>query len=54
MAKILIIEDDLTFSQILEVFLTKHGFEPFAVNEVKKSIAILEQESFDLLLIDYR
>ncbi len=54
MAKILIIEDDLTFSQILEVFLTKHGFEPFAVNEVRKSISILEQQNFDLLLIDYR
>ncbi|WP_316791078.1 sigma-54 dependent transcriptional regulator [Pedobacter frigoris] len=54
MAKILIIEDDLTFSQILEVFLKKHGFEPFAVNEVRKSFALIEQQNFELFLIDYR
>ena len=54
MTKILIIEDDLTFSQILEGFLGKHGFEALAVHELKKSIAILDQQQFDLLLIDYR
>lgn len=54
MAKILIIEDDLTFSQILEGFLTKHGFEPHVVHELKKSIDLLDQQRFDLLLVDYR
>ncbi|MCD0486783.1 sigma-54 dependent transcriptional regulator [Pedobacter sp. MC2016-14] len=54
MAKILIIEDDLTFSQLLEGFLTKYGHSPIAVNEVKKSVKILENQKFDLLLVDYR
>lgn len=54
MTSVLIIEDDLTFSQILEVFLRKRGFEPHLVNEVKKSISILEKQNFDLLLVDYR
>lgn len=54
MAKILIIEDDLTFSQILEGFLTKHGHEPIAVNEVKKSLKLTAEQSFDLFLVDYR
>ena len=54
MAKILIIEDDLTFSQLLEGFLTKYGHTPIAVNEVKKSIKSLDQQKFDLLLVDYR
>jgi two-component system response regulator HydG len=54
MAKILIIEDDLTFSQILEGFLGKHGHEITAVNEVKKGIRILEKEMPDLFLVDYR
>lgn len=54
MAKILIIEDDLTFSQLLEGFLTKHGHEPSPVNDVKKSLKLIEQQSFDLLLVDYR
>lgn len=54
MAKILIIEDDLTFSQILEGFLTKHGHEPVAVNDVKKSLKLTAEQNFDLFLIDYR
>ncbi|MCX2453256.1 sigma-54 dependent transcriptional regulator [Pedobacter sp. PLR] len=54
MAKILIIEDDLTFSQILEGFLTKHGHEPTAVNEVKKSLKLSAEQNFDLFLVDYR
>jgi two-component system response regulator HydG len=54
MAKILIIEDDSTFSQVLEGFLAKNGYEPFVVNDVKKAYKITDQQSFDLLLIDYR
>jgi two-component system response regulator HydG len=54
MAKILIVEDDLTFSQLLEGFLKKHDHTAHAVNDVKKSLKILEQQDFDLLLVDYR
>uniref|UniRef100_UPI003D7F8748 sigma-54-dependent transcriptional regulator n=1 Tax=Pedobacter sp. TaxID=1411316 RepID=UPI003D7F8748 len=54
MAKILIIEDDLTFSQLLEGFLRKHGHQATAVHDVKKSLSLLAQEDFDLLLVDYR
>lgn len=54
MAKILIIEDDSTFSQVLEGFLTKYGHEPHIVNDVKKALGKTDQENFELLLIDYR
>jgi two-component system response regulator HydG len=54
MAKILIIEDDSTFSQVLEGFLAKNGHKPSVVNDVKKAFKITDQEKFDLLLIDYR
>lgn len=54
MAKILIIEDDSTFSQVLEGFLAKHGHEAHVVNDVKKAFKITDEQSFDLLLIDYR
>jgi two-component system response regulator HydG len=54
MAKILIIEDDLTFSQLLDGFLRKHGQLPTATHDVKKSLRLLAQEDFNLLLIDYR
>lgn len=54
MAKILIIEDDSTFSQVLEGFLAKHGHQPYVVNDVKKAFRITDEQTFDLLLIDYR
>jgi two-component system response regulator HydG len=54
MANILIIEDDLTFSQLLEGFLKKHNHTALAVNDVKKSLKLLQQQRFDLLLVDYR
>ncbi|RZM25801.1 MAG: sigma-54-dependent Fis family transcriptional regulator [Pedobacter sp.] len=54
MAKILIVEDDLTFSQLLEGFTRKHNYEPHPVHTVKEALKLLNQETFDLLLVDYR
>ncbi|HTM97244.1 MAG TPA: sigma-54 dependent transcriptional regulator [Pedobacter sp.] len=54
MAKILIIEDDTTFAQILEIFLTKNNHQIETVVTVQQSNSILNQQEFDLLLIDYR
>jgi len=54
MARILIIEDDRTFSQILEGFLRKHNHESQITNSVGKSLETLEAQNFDLLLVDYR
>jgi two-component system response regulator HydG len=54
MAKILILEDDLTFSQLLEGFFKKHKYEPFVAYKVKDALKLLDQQSFDLLLVDYR
>ncbi|MES2650802.1 MAG: sigma-54 dependent transcriptional regulator [Bacteroidota bacterium] len=54
MAKILIIEDDTTFAELLDVFLTKNHHQLQTVVTVQQSIKILDQQEFDLLLIDYR
>jgi two-component system response regulator HydG len=54
MAKILILEDDLTFSQLLEGFFRKHKYEPVVAYKVKEALKLLDQQTFDLLLIDYR
>jgi len=54
MAKILIIEDDTTFAQLLEVFLTKNHHQVHTVVTVQQANKILDQQTFDLLLIDYR
>jgi two-component system response regulator HydG len=54
MPNILLVEDDTTFSQILEGFLKKHGHEVDAVYNVKNGIRALEKKEYDLLLLDYR
>jgi len=54
MAKILLVEDDTTFAQLLQGFLTKKGHALEIAKNVKDGIKLLEQEPFDLLLLDYR
>jgi two-component system response regulator HydG len=54
MAKILLVEDDLTFSELLQGFLHKNGYIVKAVDNVKNGFKLLDQQEFDLLLLDYR
>lgn len=54
MAKILIVDDDSTFSHVLENFLQKKGHDPVLKSSVKAGINSLKNTSFDLLLLDYR
>jgi two-component system, NtrC family, response regulator HydG len=54
MAKILLVEDDITFSQLLQHFLAKNGHAVEAVNTIKDSFKLLALLKFDLLLLDYR
>ena len=54
MASVLIIEDDSTFAQIIEGFLTKNNFEVTTVSNVAKALKLIAHEEFQLLLIDYR
>ncbi len=54
MAAILIVEDDLTFSRILNAFLAKNGFNVTVKHSVKDGVDALSTSSFDLALFDYR
>jgi two-component system response regulator HydG len=54
MAKILVIEDDLTFALILEGFLKKQGFEVNVAHRVKDGIKLLGSQQYQLVLMDYR
>lgn len=54
MAKILIIEDDQTFSRILSGFLKKENHELEVAHNVKGGIDLLQKHTFDALLLDYR
>ncbi len=54
MASILLIEDDLTFSRILEGFLTKKGYRVTTSHKGKDGLKAFESRSFDFILLDYR
>jgi len=54
MASILLIEDDLTFSRILEGFLTKKGYQVTTCHKGKDGLRAFESRSFDFILLDYR
>jgi two-component system response regulator HydG len=54
MASILLIEDDLTFSRILEGFLSKNGFQVTVTHNGKDGLKSFQTKAFDLILLDYR
>ncbi|MCX2576343.1 sigma-54-dependent transcriptional regulator [Pedobacter sandarakinus] len=54
MAKILILEDDTTFAQLLEGFLTKNEHTITLSTHLKHAYSLIENQPFDLFLIDYR
>ena len=47
MAKILLVEDDLTFSQMLRGFLHKHGHSVQSSQNTKEGLKFAEKETFD-------
>jgi two-component system response regulator HydG len=54
MSRFLLVEDDLTFSLILEGFLKREGFEVDVVHRVKDGLRAIEEQTYHLLLLDYR
>lgn len=52
--KILVIEDDLTFSRILETFLSRKGYEVLCRHDLKSGISTLKSSPFDLVLLDFQ
>ena len=54
MAAILLVEDDLTFSRILEGFLTKHGHQVALAHKGKEGLRLFSTKTFDLVILDYR
>jgi len=54
MADVLIVEDDVAFSQLLERFLGKHGFLVSVAHDIKTGTDLLQKSSYDIVLLDYR
>jgi two-component system response regulator HydG len=52
--KILIIDDDLDMCALLSRFLSKKGFEPEVAHNGAKGLARFSEESFDIVLCDFR
>ena len=54
MPKILIIEDDTAFCQMLHTFLTKHGFDVSSTSTISEAEKELRLTFFDVILSDVR
>jgi len=54
MINILLVEDDTTFSAILDGFLKKNGYHVDPHFTIKSALTALSKSAYDLLLLDYR
>lgn len=54
MTQILLIEDDRTFSRILEGFLTKNKYSITTAYDGREGLRLFFSKPFDLVLLDYR
>ena len=52
MTRILIIEDEISFSEALSFLLEKEGFETEVAETGKAGIAAFNKSTFDLVLLD--
>ncbi|OAQ38115.1 sigma-54-dependent Fis family transcriptional regulator [Pedobacter psychrophilus] len=54
MIKTLIIEDDISFSELLTGFLVRYDHDVISCAKIKPALKILAEKKFDLILVDYR
>lgn len=54
MARILVVEDDSSLRQVLDMFLTKSGHEVVCAATADEGIGKIEKEEFDLLITDLK
>lgn len=52
--RILVVDDDTTFLLMLKSFLEKKGFIPHTESTAEKGLQAINENSFDLILSDYR
>lgn len=54
MKRILLVEDDLTYSRIVKTFLEKNGFTIQTAVKVKEAQQLFSNSQFDLIIADFR
>ena len=52
--KVLVIDDEINFTEEIEEFLQNQGYISFTANNVNKGRAILKKQDIDLLILDVR
>jgi CheY-like chemotaxis protein len=52
MPRILVVDDNAEFGRILQAHLTAHGHEVVAAKDGEQGLALIERESFDIVLTD--
>lgn len=53
-AKILVVDDERSMREFLEIMLTKEGYEVIIANDGEQACEILDKEVFDLVITDIR
>jgi two-component system response regulator PilR (NtrC family) len=53
-ANILVVDDELSMRELLDVMLTQEGYGVSLVNKGKQALKIIEKKSFDMILCDIR
>ncbi|HSK13770.1 MAG TPA: sigma-54 dependent transcriptional regulator, partial [Phnomibacter sp.] len=53
MKRVLLVEDDITFSNIVASYLGRQGISCICVPSLKKALKALDGQAFDLCLLDY-
>lgn len=54
MEKILLVDDDITFTRLIENYLRRKGYQTDVCHNVKDAAALVGRASYALLLLDYR
>ncbi len=54
LARLLLIEDDHSYANLIQKFLSKKGFEVENYYAGKEALSVLKKQSFDLVLSDFR
>src|SRR5690606_18400823 len=54
MNKILLVEDDLTYSKIIKILYEKNEYNVITTTKLTEAYALLERETPELIITDYR
>ncbi|NIQ37161.1 MAG: response regulator [Proteobacteria bacterium] len=54
MERILVVDDELSMREFLEIMLTKEGYQVRTATDGRKALALAEKELFDLAILDIR